>query len=117
MTERDARDDPPDKDDNATERAADSPERIAGVDPKRGRRSRKKLQGWLEREEDLLTGSTELMRATDPSSFEHRTVFRGERLTGRGGPATEVLELVRERASDHANGRAWACPRGRWQLA
>jgi hypothetical protein len=71
-------------------------ETIPGVNPKRGLRRRRKLRAWLEEEEDLLTGTTHLMSGDDPASTEHRMVFKGARLTGRGGPAREVIQLVRE---------------------
>jgi hypothetical protein len=87
------------KDANDDERDPDETEsagRTAGLDPTRGKRRRKKLQGWLEGEDDLLTGSTQLMSGARPASFEHHTVFRGARLTARGGPAKEVIDLLRD---------------------
>lgn len=61
-----------------------------------GKRIRRKLDRLLN-EDDHLSGSVELMVA--PADDSHRVVLRGARLTSRGGPAGQILELA-ERLKD-----------------
>jgi hypothetical protein len=73
----------------------DQPPVVAPEEVRKGRRRRRKLSGLLE-EDEAITGSVEMMMRDPHRVFPNRMVLRGAHLTVKGGPAREVIRLVKE---------------------